>query len=65
MRNRYKLHFKNPDIIRFDMQHEAWLFDKKWRQPLLDTIDKCMGIGDGANATVMCTLAEKGENNSN
>lgn len=41
---RYKMHFKNPDIICFDMQHEAWLFNKKWRQPLLDAIDKCMDM---------------------
>jgi hypothetical protein len=39
---RYMKHFANPDIIRFDMQHEAWMFEKKWQKPVLDAIDKCM-----------------------
>lgn len=39
---RYYQHFRNPHILRFDMQHEAWLFQKKWRQPVLDAIERCM-----------------------
>ncbi|MCR5213619.1 MAG: alpha/beta hydrolase [Eubacterium sp.] len=39
---RYRKHFANPDIIRFDMQHEAWMFEAKWRRPVVDAIDKCM-----------------------
>ena len=39
---RYLKHFKNPDIIRFDMQHEAWMIERKWRGPVLNAIDKCM-----------------------
>ncbi len=35
---RYLKHFKNPDIIRFDMQHEAWMFEEKWARPVLDAI---------------------------
>lgn len=41
---RYHQHFRNPDIIPFDMAHEAWLFNKVWKQPVLDAIDKLMGI---------------------
>ena len=39
---RYCQHFKNPDILRFDMQHEAWMFEKKWVAPVLEAIDRCM-----------------------
>lgn len=39
---RYLRHFRNPDILRFDMQHEAWIFQKEWTQPILDAIEKCM-----------------------
>lgn len=39
---RYKKHFANPDIIRFDMQHEAWMFEAKWRKPVMDAIERCM-----------------------
>ena len=39
---RYLKHFADPDIIRFDMQHEAWMFEAKWRQPVIDAIDRCM-----------------------
>lgn len=36
---RYRKHFKNPDIIRFNMQHEAWMFEKNgvsrlWKQSI-------------------------------
>ena len=37
---RYLRHFRNPDILRFDMQHEAWIFQKEWTQPILDAIWK-------------------------
>ena len=39
---RYLRHFAKPDIIRFDMQHEAWMFEKKWQKPVMDAIDRCM-----------------------
>ena len=39
---RYLQHFADPDIIRFDMAHEVWMFDKKWRKPVMDAIEKCM-----------------------
>ena len=39
---RYRQHFRNPDLLRFDMAHEAWLFQKDWRQPVLDAIAGCM-----------------------
>lgn len=39
---RYRRHFKEPDIHEFDMKHEAWLTDDKWRQPVLDCIYDCM-----------------------
>lgn len=39
---RYKMHFKNPDINPFDMQHEAWLINEEWKQPVLEAIDRCM-----------------------
>ena len=41
---RYHQHFRDPDIIPFPMAHEAWLFNKAWKQPVLDAIDKLMGI---------------------
>ena len=40
---RYYQHFRNPDIIPFDMPHEAWLFSSTWKQPVLDAIDALMG----------------------
>ena len=39
---RYRKHFRNPDILRFDMQHEAWLFEKAWISAVLEAIDTCM-----------------------
>ncbi|MDO4650919.1 MAG: 2-hydroxy-6-oxo-6-phenylhexa-2,4-dienoate hydrolase, partial [Eubacteriales bacterium] len=39
---RYLRHFKNPDIRRLNMQHEAWMFDKEWEAPVLYEIDECM-----------------------
>lgn len=39
---RYRQHFRNPDILRFDMQHEAWIFQRQWTQPILDAISECM-----------------------
>ncbi len=41
---RYYRHFRNPDIIPFDMPHEAWLFSSIWKQPVLDAIDELMGL---------------------
>lgn len=42
-KKRYELHFKNPDIREFDMQHEQWLFgDNGWKEPVLAYIDECM-----------------------
>ena len=39
---RYLRHFRDPDILRFDMQHEAWIFQEAWTQPVLDAIAGCM-----------------------
>jgi len=39
---RYHQHFRAPDIIPFDMPHEAWLFSNTWKQPVLDAIDDLM-----------------------
>ncbi len=39
---RYLQHFANPDIIRFDMGHEVWMFDKNWRKPVMEVIDSRM-----------------------
>lgn len=39
---RYLRHFRNPDIHAFDMKHEVWLYDDKWRQPVLDCVYQCM-----------------------
>ena len=39
---RYRQHFRDPDIHEFDMKHEVWLYDDAWRQPVLDTIHACM-----------------------
>lgn len=43
---RYLKHFRNPDIIPFDMAHEAWLFSKKWKQPVLEKIDLIINDGN-------------------
>ena len=35
-KKRYEMHFANPDICEFDMQHEQWLFgDNSWTGRLL------------------------------
>ena len=39
---RYRQHFRDPDIREFDMKHEVWLYDDKWKKPVLDMIDECM-----------------------
>ena len=39
---RYLKHFRDPDIHEFDMKHEVWLYDDKWRQPVLDYVCHCM-----------------------
>lgn len=43
---RYRKHFRNPDIIPFDMQHEAWIFQSEWTQPILDAIADRMDSQD-------------------
>ena len=43
---RYLRHFRDPDIIRFDMQHEAWIFQSQWTRPTLDAIAERMN-GEG------------------
>ena len=40
---RYQRHFRDPDIHTFDMKHEIWLYDEKWKAPVMDMIDQCMG----------------------
>ena len=41
--NRYKKHFRDPDIRAFDMQHEQWLFGgEKYAVPVLAAIDEFM-----------------------
>ena len=39
---RYLQHFANPDIIRFDMGHEVWMFDDKWCKPVMEAIETRM-----------------------
>ena len=39
---RYLTHFHNPDIRRFDMQHEGWLFQSDRKDIVLKCIDECM-----------------------
>lgn len=44
-KKRYELHFANPDIHEFAMQHEQWLFgDNPWTQLVLNMIDECMNM---------------------
>ena len=40
---RYRRHFRDPDIHAFDMKHEVWLYDEAWRKPVMDMIGECMG----------------------
>ena len=41
--NRYKQHFRNPEIRAFDMQHEQWLFGgEQYTAPVLAAIDEFM-----------------------
>ena len=41
--NRYRRHFRDPDIRAFDMQHEQWLFGgEKYAIPVLRAIDEFM-----------------------
>ena len=39
---RYLTHFRNPDIRRFDMQHEGWLFMEDYKPEVLKVIEECM-----------------------
>lgn len=40
---RYKKHFRDPDIREFDMQHEQWLFGgEQYAVPVLKAIDEFM-----------------------
>ena len=41
---RYRRHFRDPDLIRFDMQHEEWLFGSAWTDTVLAAIDERMEI---------------------
>ena len=41
---RYLRHFREPDLMRFDMQHEEWLFGSAWTQTVLAAIDEKMGV---------------------
>ena len=41
---RYQQHFRNPDLMRFDMQHEEWLFGSTWTDTILAAIDERMGV---------------------
>ena len=50
---RYYQHFRNPDIIPFDMPHEAWLFSSTWKQPVLDAIDALMGLRQAAEDGIL------------
>lgn len=36
---RYRRHFANVDLRKLDMQHEAWMFDSKWAQPVMNEIN--------------------------
>ncbi len=41
--NRYKQHFRDPDIRAFHMQHEQWLFGgEQYTAPVLSAIDEFM-----------------------
>lgn len=43
--NRYKRHFRDPDIRAFDMQHEQWLFGgEEYAIPVLKAIDEFMAV---------------------
>ena len=44
---RYLMHFKSPDIRRFDMQHEAWLFQKGKKDEVMACIGECMEMERG------------------
>lgn len=48
---RYLRHFRDPELLRFDMQHEAWIFQPQWTQPILEAIDRCMGLAADRAAT--------------
>lgn len=39
---RYRKHFRNPDIHAFDMKHEAWMYDDRWKKQVLETLMRCM-----------------------
>lgn len=41
---RYRRHFRDPDLIRFDMQHEEWLFGSAWTDTVLAAIDERMEV---------------------
>ena len=40
---RHRRHFRDPDLMRFYMQHEEWLFGSKWTSAVLAAIDEKMG----------------------
>lgn len=39
---RYQQHFREPDLMPFDMQHEEWLFGSTWTETVLAAIDDRM-----------------------
>ncbi|MCR4871280.1 MAG: hypothetical protein K5859_08295 [Atopobiaceae bacterium] len=41
---RCQQHFREPDLMRFDMQHEEWLFGSTWTDTVLAAIDEKTGI---------------------
>jgi hypothetical protein len=44
-KRRYEIHFQDPDIREFDMQHEQWLFGgEHYSEPVLRAIDEFMEV---------------------
>lgn len=44
-KKRYKMHFSDPDIREFNMQHEQWLFgDNEWTGPVLEVVSEFMNM---------------------
>ncbi|WP_010243956.1 hypothetical protein [Acetivibrio cellulolyticus] len=39
---RYHRHFADVDLRKLDMQHEAWMFDSRWVEPVMNEIKSCM-----------------------
>ena len=43
-KRRYLQHFREPNLMPFDMQHEEWLFGSRWTDTVLAAIDEKMGV---------------------